>query len=783
VPLCCCALALSCALSTSLIIACECALMSISSICCVCPPCGCILWCCEIAVSIFFITVLASSYLILLLLSLACECALWSCCCCASLLSIATCCVITSSILCWVGYVAAVLAVVFTPIFIVCCTITACIITITACIIAYITSILTSLLWIPLSAIVGTVAVPVLCVLQLLGGVIEEILSFFVLGMWPSFYFESAFCPILLLSPCVCTVLPYFTPLLLVGFDLFFVLWAVSFSGSLPFIFTIIPSSIAVIINIILSPTLLILVSTTPIFALLCAFFHPIYLLLLGAVGIVALPCTVCACWFALYESVSAFLPIIYPVTGILAIIFGLIQFGFSFVVIGLVSAWPGLVMNAILIIAYLFTSILCLPITLICLPVWAIVFNILVTLEFVFIAGLFPIVPVFISGIVALIVGLIWYLTVLVFTLPFISTAVIWIPLVSSSVFACICACILTIISLCCACVQTNICLLPCYWVLSIVCGICTAIVASPFLPFIVCGIISAGLLAYTGTFFVVVLFTMMLDAVFLLVVLAIDILMVLMVPLGALIISAVVFMFAFLPIYLVAYTIVPPMAMVFLMASVTIACTYPPMTWLCVIPSTGCVLPCVAVFAFQIVIYSSILTAVLIPFICSLTWAMQNPIMCATCCDAITIVACATLSPGLLAMACMSLPAVCGSVALSGVGIAGVAVGSAFYIITQSVCGSSGCIPNVGGLLSMVLGDVLVKPAINLVSSIIAQAFTAISGIISTCIGDIDSYIGTIGSHWCGIGTISDSIATLIRAAGSAVDVVGEVTKLGGV
>ncbi len=764
-PLCCCGLA--CVLNTSLIIACECALACVSSICCVCPPCGCTLWCCEIAVSVCFITILASSYLIFS----ACECAACSCLCFFG--------VLCSISLIWIGYLFCIAAVI-------CSVICSLPITIAFCLVIYVASILTSLIWIPLFAIVGIIAVPFICVLQILGGAIAEILSFFFFGVWPSWWLQSIFCPILLVLPCVCTIFPYFAPLLFIVFSFVFALWAASFSGSLPVICTVIPSVIAVIISIIFYPVLLVLVLITPIFALPCACLHPIYLLLLGAVGIVAFPCAVCACWIVLYEIVSAFVPIIYLVTGIAGIIFGAIQVILSFIVIGVVIAWPGLALNGAVLVAYLVISVLCSPITLICLPVWAIVLNALVTLELVFLVGSTSFVGVLflaLGVIIPLAIGVIWYFVILSPTLPCISTAVVWIPVVAIFSSVCIVVSLLASLICCCACIQTNICLLPCYWVLSIICGICTALCASPFAPFIVCGIISAGLLAYTGMFFAIVLFTMMLDAVFLLAVSAIDVLMVLMLPLGACVISSVAFMFAFLPIYLVAYTIVPPMVVVFLMASVTIACTYPPMTWCCIIPSTACILPCVALFAFQIVIFSSVLTAILIPFICSLVWAMQNPIICATCFSAIVIVACATLSPGLLAIALMSPPIVCGSAAFAGLGIAGVAVGGAFYMVSQTVCGASGCIPNVGGLLTTVLGDVLVSPTVDLVSTIIDHTFTSTVGIINTCAGDIDSYIGTIGSHWCGVDLITDSIATLVKAVDSGMEVVEKVTKMGGV
>jgi hypothetical protein len=69
--------------------------------------------------------------------------------------------------------------------------------------------------------------------------------------------------------------------------------------------------------------------------------------------------CPVCICWFAIYGCISAFVPIAYIVTGIIAIPLGVIQAVASAFWVGAITSWPGLIINGIVIIIYLAISIL----------------------------------------------------------------------------------------------------------------------------------------------------------------------------------------------------------------------------------------------------------------------------------------------------------------------------------------------------------------------------------------------------------------------------------------
>lgn len=723
---------LACCCISNITLCCSCISACMTAPCLVCPPVGFFIECCNCSLAACFITVLASGYFI---------CSSSTCCICypaAFCLASALLCTF-----CWAAYLGTVLSclacIVLTPIVT---------ISFLACI--YCLIVITSPFTAPLSSALGLIALPFECVvIELIGSLIFSVLSFFFIGIPISGIVRAVFLYLTFWSSLICVTTPFVAPISLLFNELFISLYLSACSGYLPFIF--VPCSLiaSLGLSVFVYPSLLILNIISPIIAILGLLTYPAYCVLLTLIS----PCIAyCTC----YELLAGLRVPVYAFFVVAAIIAGVIQAILSMIVVGLIIAWPGMILTVLGLLLYLSISGVFLPIALACLPIWFMGFDLFILLFLIFLAGALPIVPfALISGVAALIIGIIYTITGIPYTIALNILGPCWSPIVAPIPTLCTCSCIQTNLCCICTCIQTNICLLPCYWALSIICGICTAICLSPFVPFIICSIISAGLLAYTGTFFLMVLFTVLLDLIFFVVMVGIDLLMVLMVPLALLIISAVAFMFFALPVFLIAYTIVPPMAVIFLMTSVTIACTYPPLTWLCIIPSTACVLPCVVLFSFQIVVFSSVVTAILIPFICATTWSMQNPVICSTFCSIFSMVGCATACPALLVILIMSPPFMCGGIALTVVSLGLIGVGSAFYIVTQSCCGSSGIVPNVGTLLTTALGDVIVKPLLD-----------SVFGSINTVIGDIDSYITAFGQYWCGFKVITDTIDSLIKS-----------------
>ena len=206
---------------------------------------------------------------------------------------------------------------------------------------------------------------------------------------------------------------------------------------------------------------------------------------LFGVIGIIAgiiiiiasicdliLICIMAPCWipfwFVLYGCISAFVPIAYIVTGIIAIILVLIQWVLSALVVGIIISWPGLIINGIVIIIYLAISILLLPVALMCLPVWAIVLNILVSLEIVFVAGVVPLAQLALIGLtIALILGIVWYLLILLPTyLIFMAPSAVLTVLLF--IFVCCFTCAITLLCI-------SILILPCLSIITcIICGVC---------------------------------------------------------------------------------------------------------------------------------------------------------------------------------------------------------------------------------------------------------------------------------------------------------------------
>jgi len=748
---------LTCCCISNIVLCCSCFSACALSPCLLFPPVGFFVECCNFSLAACFITILASSYFIVSACTLTCcycpavFCSfgtLTCCCCCPAVfcsVGTLTCCCFCPAALCifWAAYLTTVLSCIF-------CIVLTPIVTISSLVCIYCITVITSPITAPLSSIFGLIALPFECIfIEIIGGLIFSVLSFFFIGIPISGIVRAVFLYLTFWSSLICVTTPFVAPICLLCDGLFISIYLSACSGFLPFICAPCSLIASLSLSVFVYLSLFVLNIISPIISILGFLTYPAYCILLT----ISSPCIAyCTC----YELLIALRIPVYVFFGIAAIIIGIVQVLLSFIFIGAVTSWPGMVLTALGCLSYVGISIVFLPITLACLPIWFIVFDLFVLVFLVFLSGAIPFLwGAFISGIITLIIGIIYFITVIPYTIALNILGPCWSPIVAPIPTLCTCIFSQTALFCICSCIQTNICLLPCYLVLSIICGISAACCLSPFCPFIICSIISAGLLAYTGTFFLMVLFTVLLDLIFFVVMVGIDLLMVLMVPLALLIISAVAFMFFALPMFLIAYTIVPPMAVIFLMTSVTIACTYPPLTWLCIIPSTACVLPCVVLFSFQIVVFSSVVTAILIPFICATTWSMQNPVICSTFCSIFSMVGCATACPALLVILIMSPPFMCGGIALTVVSLGLIGVGSAFYIVTQSCCGSSGIVPNVGTLLTTALGDVVVKPLLD-----------SVFGAINTVIGDIDSYITAFGQYWCGLKVITDTIGSLIKS-----------------
>lgn len=728
---------LACCCISNIALCCSCISACMLSPCLLCPPVGFFVECCNCSLTACFITILASSYFIVSAGTLTC------CCCCP----VAVLCIF------WVAYFGTVLSclvsIVLTPILI-----------ISSLVGIYCLTVMTSPITAPLASVLGLIALPIECiVIEVIGGLIFSVLSFFFIGIPISIIVQAVSLYLTFWSSFICVITPFLSPICLLFDGLFISIHLSACSGCLPFVLSPCSLIASLGLSVFFYPSLFILTIISPIIAILGFLTYPAYCVLLT----LASPCILyCAC----YELLVTLRVPVFAFFGVASIILGIILTVLSVLFVGLIIAWPGMILTVLGFWAYVGISVVFLPIALVCLPIWFMGFDLFVLAFLVFLAGALPDQITLFWAPIILVVGIVYVITGFLYTILINISGPCWSPIVAP--IPTICSCIFVLSSLCCicSCIQTNICLLPCYCFFSVICGIstavclsvgcfCTAVCLSPFCPFIICSIISAGLLAYTGTFFLMVLFTVLLDLIFFVVMVGIDLLMVLMVPLALLIISAVAFMFFALPMFLIAYTIVPPMAVIFLMTSVTIACTYPPLTWLCIIPSTACVLPCVVLFSFQIVVFSSVVTTILIPFICATTWSMQNPVICSTFCSIFSMVGCATACPALLVILIMSPPFMCGGIALTVVSLGLIGVGSAFYIVTQSCCGSSGIVPNVGTLLTTALGDVIVKPLLD-----------SVFGSINTVIGDIDSYITAFGQYWCGFKVITDTIGSLIKS-----------------